>query len=65
VGETAPLRNLYAQLGKVVRDRAHRWTLALLTADRALERQVGVGFEEVFRVSNGGIPVRLVKGVVD
>ena len=64
VGETAPLRNLYAQLGKVVRDRAHGWTLALLTADRALERQVGVRFDEVFRVSNGGIPVRLVKAPV-
>ena len=65
VGESAPLRNLYAQLGKVVRDRAHGWTLALLTADRALERQVGVRFEEVFRISNGGIPVRLVKAVVN
>ena len=64
VGESAPLRNLYAQLGKVVRDRAHGWTLALLTADRALERQVGVGFEEVFRVSNGGIPVRLVRALI-
>ena len=64
VGETAPLRNLYAQLGKVVRDRGHGWTLALLTADRALERQVGVRFDEVFRVSNGGIPVRLVKAAV-
>ena len=64
VGETPALRNLYAQLGKVVRDRGHGWTLALLTADRALERQVGIGFAEVFRVSNGGIPVRLVRGVV-
>lgn len=60
VGETTALRNLYAQLGKVVRDRAHGWVLALLTADRALERQVRAGFDEVFRVSNGGIPVRLV-----
>ena len=64
VGESAPLRNLYAQLGKVVRDRARGWTLGLLTADRALERQVGVAFEEVFRVSNGGIPVRLVRTLV-
>jgi putative N6-adenine-specific DNA methylase len=65
VGESAALRNLYAQLGKVARDRAHGWTLALLTADRALERQVGAPFEEVFRVSNGGIPVRLVRARID
>ena len=65
VGESHALRNLYAQLGKVVRDRGHEWTLALLTADRSLERQVGVRFSEVFRVSNGGIPVRLVKGIVN
>jgi putative N6-adenine-specific DNA methylase len=65
VGETAALRNLYAQLGKVMRDRGHGWTLALLTADRVLERQVGVRFEEVFRASNGGIPVRLVRALID
>ncbi len=64
VGETGALRNLYAQLGKVMRDRASGWTLALLAADRALERQVGVRFEDVFRVSNGGIPVRLVKALI-
>jgi putative N6-adenine-specific DNA methylase len=60
VGETAPLRNLYAQLGKLLRDRANGWTFAMLSADRALERQVGVPLTEVFRASNGGIPVRLV-----
>ena len=64
LGDSAPLRNLYAQLGKMLRDRAPGWTLALLTADRALERQVGIRFTETFRTSNGGIPVRLVQGVV-
>ena len=64
LGETAPLRNLYAQLGKMMRDRGAGWTLALLTADRALERQVGVALHETFRTSNGGIPVRLVQGII-
>ena len=64
LGDTAPLRNLYAQLGKMLRARASGWTVGLLTADRALERQVGVAFRDAFRTSNGGIPVRLVRGVV-
>jgi putative N6-adenine-specific DNA methylase len=64
VGESAPLRNLYAQLGKVLRDRAAGWSLAMLTADRMLERRVGVAFTDTLRTSNGGIPVRLVKGTV-
>lgn len=64
VGDSAPLRNLYAQLGKMLRDRAPGWTLAMLTADRALERQVGVRFSDVLRTTNGGIPVRLVRGTI-
>jgi putative N6-adenine-specific DNA methylase len=64
VGDNAALRNLYAQLGKMVRDRARGWTLAMLTADRALERQVGVRFSDVLHSSNGGIPVRLVRATV-
>jgi len=64
VGESAPLRNLYAGLGKVLRSRGPGWTLGMLSADRALEGQVGVSFSEVFRTSNGGIPVRLVRAHV-
>jgi hypothetical protein len=36
----------------------------MLTADRALERQVGVTFRDLLRTSNGGIPVHLVAGAV-
>jgi putative N6-adenine-specific DNA methylase len=64
VGETDALRNLYAALGRVARTRAAGWTLALLSADPRLEGQVKVPFREVFRTSNGGIPVRLVAGRV-
>ncbi|HEX2722280.1 MAG TPA: THUMP domain-containing protein [Gemmatimonadaceae bacterium] len=62
VGESAPLRNLYAQLGKVVRARAPGYAVALLSADPALESQLRLDLREVFRTTNGGIPVRLVVG---
>jgi len=60
VGERERLRNLYAQLGNVVRQKRPEWTLALLLADRQLEAQVGLPFRDVFETRNGGIPVRFV-----
>jgi putative N6-adenine-specific DNA methylase len=60
VGERTRLRNLYAQLGNVVRQKRPEWTLALLLSDRQLEAQVGLPFREVFETRNGGIPVRFV-----
>ena len=60
VGESDALRDLYAGLGNLARRRLPGWTLALLSADRRLEAQVGVRWTEAFRTSNGGIPVRLV-----
>ncbi|WP_420129743.1 THUMP domain-containing class I SAM-dependent RNA methyltransferase [Longimicrobium sp.] len=64
VGERDPLRNLYAALGRTLRAGAPGWTLALLSPDHALERQVGIPLDEAVRTSNGGIPVRLVVGQV-
>jgi putative N6-adenine-specific DNA methylase len=64
VGERDPLRNLYAALGRTLRAGAPGWTLALLSPDHALERQVGIPLDEALRTSNGGIPVRLVVGRV-
>src|SRR6185503_10123810 len=60
VGERVRLRNLYAQLGNVLRAQRAGWALALLSADTQLERQADLEFEERFRTKNGGIPVRLV-----
>lgn len=60
VGESDELRNLYAQLGNVIRRQRPGWTLALLSADRRLEQQTRLAFEERFQTRNGGIPVRLV-----
>ncbi|MEO7083451.1 MAG: class I SAM-dependent RNA methyltransferase [Gemmatimonadaceae bacterium] len=62
IGDSNPLRNLYARLGDVVRTKRQGWTLALLSADKMLERQIGLRFEEKFHTKNGGIPVRLVVG---
>jgi putative N6-adenine-specific DNA methylase len=60
VGESAPLRDLYAALGRLARRDLPGWTLALLSADRRLEAQVGVEWKEALRTRNGGIPVRVV-----
>jgi putative N6-adenine-specific DNA methylase len=65
VGERRPLRNLYAQLGKVLKEKARGYNIAFLSADRTLESVLGVPLEEVFRTRNGGIPVRLVKGRIE
>lgn len=64
IGERDPLRNLYAALGRTLRAHGPGWTLALLSPDHGLERQVGFALEERLRTSNGGIPVRLVAGRV-
>jgi putative N6-adenine-specific DNA methylase len=60
IGATNQLRNLYARLGDVVREKRAGWTLAVLSADRALEGQIRLPLKEKFRTRNGGIPVRLV-----
>ena len=60
VGERDRLRDLYAAIGRLVRDRLPGWTVALLTADRVLEGQLGIPLEERLATRNGGIPVRLL-----
>jgi putative N6-adenine-specific DNA methylase len=60
LGDTSGLRDLYAQFGKVVHQRRPGWDVALLSAERALEQQTRLAFEERLRTRNGGIPVRLL-----
>jgi putative N6-adenine-specific DNA methylase len=64
VGESAPLRNLYAQFGKVLRARFPGWAVCLLAADDRLGAQLGLELVERLRTTNGGIPVRLLVGAV-
>ncbi|MEO5902482.1 MAG: THUMP domain-containing protein [Gemmatimonadaceae bacterium] len=61
LGEGGSLRDLYAQLGKIVRSRGGSH-VALLSADSELEDQMKMSLREVFRTSNGGIPVHLMIG---
>jgi putative N6-adenine-specific DNA methylase len=65
VGERGPLRNLYAQLGKVLKEKTKGYSLALLSADTTLESMLRLPLEEVFRTRNGGIPVRLMRGRIE
>jgi putative N6-adenine-specific DNA methylase len=63
VGDRRELRNLYAQVGKLARTSFTGWTVGMLSADRMLEGQTGLRFEEVLRFANGGIPVRVLRAV--
>lgn len=66
VGELADVRRLYAAFGRVLRDRAAGWGVALLSPDGRLDgitaKEAGIRLEERFRTRNGGIPVRAVSG---
>lgn len=60
VGEAAPLRDLYATLGRVARDGRHH--LVILSADANLERQLGMSLRTLVATRNGGIAVRILSG---
>jgi putative N6-adenine-specific DNA methylase len=62
VGDTRKLRDLYAQLGNLMRRRCPGWTLALLAADERLARETGLDLEPVFATTNGGIRVVAWRG---
>jgi putative N6-adenine-specific DNA methylase len=65
VGEADHVRDLWAQLGHVLRERARGWSVAILSPDPALERQLRIPTRVVATTSNGGIPVRMIVGEVD
>lgn len=64
VGEGSDLRNLYAQLGKVLRSRCPDWRVALLATDRKLLGQLGLPLDTSLGLVNGGIRVMAARGVV-
>jgi putative N6-adenine-specific DNA methylase len=65
VGERDRLRNLYSQLGKVLREKCPGWTVALLSADAGLDSRLGVQLTPALKTRNGGIAVRAAIGVVN
>lgn len=64
VSAGSEVRNLYAQLGNVARAKFAGWTIAFLSADRAMEAQLKLPLSEALRFRNGGIPVRLMRAEV-
>ena len=61
VGDRDALRNLYAQLGTIARDRFPGWRLTVLSADPRLDGQIGGTMEKVLATKNGGIAVRAMR----
>jgi len=64
VGDRDALRNLYAQLGAVARERFPGWTLLVLSADPRLDGQIGGTMEPVLATRNGGIAVRAMRTII-
>lgn len=64
VGDADRVRDLWAQLGNVLRERASGWRFALLSPDAALDRQLRIPMRAAASLSNGGIPVRIMVGDV-
>jgi len=66
VSEGKELRNLYAQLGKVLRQKCAGWQVALLYTDPALLAQTGIKFDGArqLKLNNGGLKVTLAVGRV-
>jgi putative N6-adenine-specific DNA methylase len=57
VGDRRLLRDLYAQLGHVLRSRCPGWTLVLMFADARLARHTALDLRPVLSTVNGGIRV--------
>jgi putative N6-adenine-specific DNA methylase len=64
VSATSDVRNLYAQLGNVLRTAFSGWRLAVLTNDRQLAGQIGLRLDTSLHFVNGGLPVMLARGSV-
>jgi putative N6-adenine-specific DNA methylase len=58
------LRNLYAQLGNVLRSKCQGWQVAILSSDDHLLNTTGLPFTSKISMNNGGINVRLAMGQV-
>jgi putative N6-adenine-specific DNA methylase len=60
IGDRRELRDLYARLGALLRERWRGWEVALLSADSGLLAETGVPFTVAWESRNGGLPVQLV-----
>jgi len=64
LGDEKALRDLYARLGRVLRERFGGWSITMLSASRLFETQMGLRFSLIARTNNGGIPVRIVRATI-
>jgi len=64
VSARSDLRNLYAQIGKVLRSRCPGWNMAILCNSITLLRHTGLTFDRRMDLSNGGLKVKLMIGNV-
>jgi putative N6-adenine-specific DNA methylase len=60
------LRNLYAQLGHVLRERFSGWRVAVLVAEPRLAHATGLRFDpgRTIHLVNGGLAIQLWQGAV-
>ena len=65
VSANKDLRNLYAQFGKVLKSKCPQWQVAILCNDLQLSA-AAPGYSSIRALSlvNGGITVRLARGIV-
>jgi putative N6-adenine-specific DNA methylase len=59
ISANTELRDLYATLGRIVRDKLPATRVALLSADARLDAQTGLPLAVLAETRNGGIPVRV------
>jgi putative N6-adenine-specific DNA methylase len=64
ISEGKDLRNLYAQFGNVLRRQCPGWNVAVLCNDPVLLGQMQMQLDTSLGFINGGIGVRVAKGVV-
>lgn len=64
VSANKDLRNLYAQLGKVLKAKCPGWRLAILCSETKLLGHIGLPLDMSLSLVNGGVPVRLARGSV-
>jgi len=62
--KTKDLRNLYAQLGKILRTRCPGWHVAILCDRIQLVHSTGLNLDKGIPMMNGGLKVRLARGLV-
>ncbi len=64
VSEGKDLRNLYARFGEVLRQKCPGWDVSVLCSDPSLLGQMRLGLDTSLAMVNGGVNVRLGRGVV-